>query len=96
MWYVPIALSSPTAQPEVVLFLVSNESPYFSHYNPKIQLQIHYSLAVIAENVPVSGIPIFIFLRIFITALSPVSHSYCYPRRENKKQPSGKIVQNVS
>ena len=26
----------PQAQPEVVLFLVTNESPYFSHYNPKI------------------------------------------------------------
>ena len=26
----------PRAQPEVVLFLVSNESPYFSHYNRKI------------------------------------------------------------
>ena len=32
----PITFSSPRAQPEVVLFLVSNESPYFSHYNPKI------------------------------------------------------------
>ena len=41
----------PRAQPEVVLFLVSNESPYFPHYNPKFQLQIHYTLEVKAENV---------------------------------------------
>ena len=34
----------------------------------------HYTLAVIAENVPVFGTPIFIFLCIFITASSPVSH----------------------
>ena len=35
-WYVPIAFSSPMAQPEVRTFLVSYESSYFSHYNPKI------------------------------------------------------------
>ena len=34
-WYVPIAFSSPKAQLEVVSLLVSNESPYFSHYNPQ-------------------------------------------------------------
>ena len=34
-------------------FLVSDESPYFS-YNPKFQTQIHYSLEVTAENVPIS------------------------------------------
>ena len=36
-WYVPIAFSSPRTQPKVVLFLVSNESLYFSKYfNSKI------------------------------------------------------------
>ena len=34
--YMPITFSSPRAQPEVVLFLMSHESPYFSHYHPKI------------------------------------------------------------
>ena len=52
---------------------------------PKFQLQIHYSLEVIAENVPISGIPIFNFLFIFITASSTVSHTCFCPRRENKK-----------
>ena len=52
---------------------------------PKFQLQIHYTLEVVAENEPVSGIPILIFLCIFITALTPVSHTYFRPRRENKK-----------
>ena len=54
---------------------------------PKFQLQIHYTLEVIAENVPISGIPIFIFLCIFIIALAspPVSNTYFCPRRENKK-----------
>ena len=50
----------------------------------KFQLQIHYMLAVIAENVPIFGIPILIFLCIFITGTFPVSHSYFCPRRENK------------
>ena len=91
-WYIHIAFSSPRAQLEVVLFWISNESPYFLIVNPKLQLQI----PVIGENVPISGVPILIFWCIFITAYSPVSHSYFCPRRENKKQPWGKIVQRVS
>ena len=44
---------------------------------PKFQLRIHYTLADIAENVPISGTLILIFfLCIFITASSQVSHSY--------------------
>ena len=42
----------------------------------KFQLQIHYTLEVIAENVPITGIPILIFLCIFITPSSPVSHAF--------------------
>ena len=49
-WYVPIAFSFSRAQPD----LVSNKSPYFSHITPKFWLQIHYMLAFIAENVPIS------------------------------------------
>ena len=56
-------------------FLVSNEGPYFSHYDPKISQQIHYILEVIAENEPISDIPVMIFLCIFIRASSPVSHT---------------------
>ena len=63
---------------------------------PKFQLQIHYTLEDIAESVQISSIPVLIFLGIFKTASSPVSHTYFCPRRENKKQPWGKFVQNVS
>ena len=46
------------------LHLVSNERPYFLIVSPKFQLQSHYTLEVIAENIPISGIglPILIFL----------------------------------
>ena len=53
---------------------------------PKFQLQIHYTLKGTAENVQVIGVSIMIFLCIYLTASSPVSHTYFYPRRENKKQ----------
>ena len=36
---------------------------------------VHYTLEVTAEIVPISVIPILIFLCIFITASSPVSHT---------------------
>ena len=69
--YVPIAFSSPRAQPEVVLFWVSNESPYFSHYNPKISASnsIYFWSLSIAENVPIS--PDFDFLMHFHNSLIP-------------------------
>ena len=51
----------PRAQPEEVLFCVSSESPYFSYFNPIFQLEIHYTLAVKAENVQISSISILIF-----------------------------------
>ena len=73
-WYVPIAFSSPRAQSEVVLFWCQMKAHIFLIIAPNFQLQIHYTLEVIAENVPISGIPILIFLRIFIIASSPVSH----------------------
>ena len=76
-------------------FLVSNESPYFSHYNSKISASNSLYFGSYSRKLLISGIPILIFLCIFITASSPVSYSYFCPRRENKKQPWGKIVQNV-
>ena len=51
---------------------------------PKFQIQIEYTLEVIAENVPISGIPILIFLCIFITASFPSVTYVILPRRENK------------
>ena len=77
---VPIAFSSPRAQPKVVIFWVSNESPYFSHLPKKVKLQIHYTLEVIAENVSISSVPTMVFSCIFITASSTVSHTYFCPR----------------
>ena len=82
-WHVSIAFSSPRAQPEVALFWCQMIAHIFLIITPKCQLQIHYTLAVIAENAPISGIPILIFLCIFVTASPPVSHSYICPRREN-------------
>ena len=78
-----ITFSSPRAQPEVNTFYGANESPYFLIITLKFQLQIHYTLEVIAEYLfPVIQILNFLVC-IFITASSPVSHT-C-PRRENKK-----------
>ena len=65
---------NPQAQPEVVLFCCQMKINIFLIIAPKFQRQIHYTLKVIAENVPTSGIPILIFLLIFITASSLVSH----------------------
>ena len=63
---------------------------------PKFQLQIHYTLEIVTENVSISIIPNF-FLCIFTKAsLSPVPHSYFWLRRENKKKTWAKIAQNVS
>ena len=56
---------------------------------PKFQVQFYYILAVIAENVTISGIPILIYLNIFITATFPVSRSCIFPRREKEKQSWG-------
>ena len=90
-WHVPTAFLSHRAQPEVVLFWYQMKAHIFLIVTWKFQLQIHYTLAVIAENVPISGIPIFIFLCIFITASSPVSHSYFCPRREYRSNPEVKL-----
>ena len=91
---VPIAFSSPRALPEVVLFWCQMKAHIFLIITPKFQLQIYYTLEVKAENVPISSIPILIFLYTFMTALSSVSHTYFCPSRENKKHPWGTIVQN--
>ena len=100
-WYVPIAFSSPRAQPEVpvVLFWCQMKAHIFLIITPKFQLQIHYGilyLVVTTENVPISGIPILIFLCIFISASSSVSHTYFCPRREIRSNLEVKFVQNVS
>ena len=47
----------------------------------------------IAENVTITGIPISSFLRIYITASSPVSYTYFCLWRVNKKEPRGETPQ---
>ena len=52
----PITFSSLRAQPEVVYFLISNESPYFLIANQKFQLQILSSFGDITKSIKLNGI----------------------------------------
>ena len=75
----------PRAQLEVVPFFWCQMKPHiFLIIAPKFQLQIHYTSEVIAENVPISDIPILIFICIFITVSSPVSYTYFCPGKKIK------------
>ena len=88
---VPIAFSSPGAQPEVVPFLVLNKSPYiFLIIIPNFQLQIQYTFEVKQK---MYLFPVYIYQFWFPYA---VSQTYFCSRGENKKQSWCKIVQNVS
>ena len=92
----PITFSSPRAQPEVVHFLISNESPYFSTVaNPNFQLQILCSYGDMTKNVKLIGIPENNFLCIFIIASSQGVHSFFCLLRVNKKLPQGETSQNA-
>ena len=55
----------------------------FSHYNPKFQLQIHYTLKLIAENAPISGTN-FDFLMYFYNSIIP-SVTYLFLPQERKE-----------
>ena len=84
----PIAdyIRIPRVQPEVACFLVSNESPSFSHNNPKkFQPQILNTLEVIAENVLISGIPIFFLLYLHNSLIPSVTYFFA-PREKIKSQ----------
>ena len=86
----PITFWSPRAQPEVVYFLISNESPYFSDCkSKKFQLQILCSFGDTTKSVKLMGIPENNFLCIFIIASSPGVHSFFCLWRVNKKLPQG-------
>ena len=87
----PITFSPPRVQPEVFFM----KAHIFLSITPKFQLQIHYTLEVLTENAPTSGIPIFIFSCNFLTASSPVSHT-CFCLRREIKSKHELIVQNVS
>ena len=91
-----ITFSSPRAQPEVVYFLISNESPYFFLIaNPEFQLQNLSSFGDITKGVKLNGIPENNFLCIFIIASSPGVHTFFCLWRVNKKLPQGETSQNV-
>ena len=91
----PITFSSPRAQPEVVHFLISNESPYFSNCKSKISASILCSFGDITKSVKLNGIPENNFLCIFIIASSPGVHTFVCLWRVNKKLPQGETSQNV-
>ena len=88
----PITFSSPRAQPEVVYFLISNESPYFSDCKSKFQLQILCSFGDITKSMKLN--PETNFLCIFIIASSPGVHTFFCLWRVNKKLPRGETSQN--
>ena len=90
-----ITFSSPRAQPKVVYFLISNESPYFLIANPKFQLQILFSFGDITKSVKLNGIPENNFLCIFIIASSPGVHTFFCLWRVNKKLPQDETSQNA-
>ena len=63
--------------------------------NLKFHLKIHNIFGDIAENVNITGIPIFHFFCIFITASSPGVHTLFCLWRENRKQPQGETLQEA-
>ena len=81
-WFFPIVLSSPRAQPEVVLFWCQMKTHIFSHCNPKFQLQIHYTLEVIAENVYLFPIYQFWFIYVFSLQPHPQGHFLIFSQGE--------------
>ena len=91
----PITFSSPRAQPEVVYFLISNESPYFCYCKSKISAQIPCSFGDITKSVNLNGIPENNFLCIFIAASSPGVHTFFCLWRVNKELPQGETSQNA-
>ena len=94
----PITFSSPRAQPEVVYFLISNESLHFSDCKlSKISASNFSSLGDITKSVKLIGIPLpeNNFLCIFIIASSPGVYTFFCLWRVNKKLPQGETSQNA-
>ena len=87
---VPIAFSSPGAQPEVVPFLVLNKSPYIFLIISQI-FSFRFSILLKLSR----KCTYFQYIYQFWFPYA-VSQTYFCPRGENKKQPWCKIVQNVS
>ena len=87
----PITFSSPRVQPEVVHFLISNKSPYFSGCKPKI---LACGFGDMTKIVKLIGIPEN-NLCIFILASSPGVHTFFCLWRVNKQLPQGETSHNA-
>ena len=85
----------PRAQPEVVHFLISNESPYFFSCKSKISASNSLQFWRCNKNVKLNGIQENNFLFIFIITSSPGVHTFFCLWRINKKLPQGQTSQNA-
>ena len=93
---VPIAAWSLRAQPEVAEILMSTESPYFSHYNPKITASNSLYFERYSGKCSEYWYPNFDFPTCLHNSLIPSVTYIFFPRRESKKQTSGETSQIVS
>ena len=85
----------PRAQPEVVHFLVSNESPYFSSCKSKISASNSLQFWRYDKKCEVSWYTRYNFLWVFIIASSPWVHTFFCLWRVNKKLPQDETSQNA-
>ena len=83
-WYVPLHSHPPGAQSEVVLFLVSNESPYFSHYSPKLSASNSLYFGSYSRKCTYYRYTNFDFLGYFHNSLIPVSHTFATGENNEK------------
>ena len=82
----PITFSSPRVKLEVVPFLVSNEIPYFSHFNPKISASSSLYFGNYSRKCTYFRCIKFYFLMYFHTASSPVSFTCFTPGEKTKSK----------
>ena len=90
-WFVPIAFAYPQGSTRSsTFFWYQMKAHIFLIITPKFQLRIHCTLAVVAENVPFSSIPILIFSCIFIT-VSPQCHILIFASGEKTRSNEVKL-----
>ena len=91
----PITFSSPRAQPEVVHFLISNDSPYFSCCKSKNSASSSLQFWRYDKNVKFIDIPENNCLCIFIVASSPGVHTFFCLWRVHKRLTQDETSQNA-
>ena len=79
----------PRAQPEVVYFLISNESPSFLIVNPKFQLQILCCFGVITKKCEIKWYTRKQFLMYFHNSLIPRVAYFLLPLESKQEATSG-------